>query len=210
MTDEFFWIGNHPGLDFLNTAAVDAGGRPLALLRSWDDVATWAATAGLVGPTVTREGASMAGARSRRRLDWARKLRTAARQVLDPDSNDHLRGARTLAATVAEVPVRLTYQPDKPAGGPPVAPRDPADRLRLALAVAVLDATRLDRSRIRRCESDRCVLLYCDTSRNRSRRWCDMSACGNRAKAAAHYQRTKERRASPRPHSRGPASVSST
>ena len=65
------------------------------------------------------------------------------------------------------------------------------DRLRLALATVALDATRLERSRVRRCDGAQCVLLYYDTARNRSRRWCDMAVCGNRAKASAHYHRTK-------------------
>jgi predicted RNA-binding Zn ribbon-like protein len=32
-------------------------------------------------------------------------------------------------------------------------------------------------------------MFFLDTSRNRTRTWCDMAACGNRAKAAAYYQR---------------------
>jgi predicted RNA-binding Zn ribbon-like protein len=34
-----------------------------------------------------------------------------------------------------------------------------------------------------------CGWLFYDTSRNRSRRWCSMDSCGNRAKAQRHYQR---------------------
>lgn len=34
-----------------------------------------------------------------------------------------------------------------------------------------------------------CDWLFLDNSKNRSRLWCDMSVCGNRAKAKAHYQR---------------------
>ncbi|MFJ3924012.1 CGNR zinc finger domain-containing protein [Streptomyces sp. NPDC090022] len=47
--------------------------------------------------------------------------------------------------------------------------------------------------RIRRCASERCVLHFYDTSRNGTRRWCSMAACGNRAKASRHYARTRER-----------------
>jgi predicted RNA-binding Zn ribbon-like protein len=45
--------------------------------------------------------------------------------------------------------------------------------------------------RIRECASADCTWLFVDESRNRSRRWCDMSACGNRMKARRHYQRAK-------------------
>ena len=37
-----------------------------------------------------------------------------------------------------------------------------------------------------------CGWLFTDTSRNRSRRWCSMETCGNRAKAKRHYRRIKE------------------
>jgi predicted RNA-binding Zn ribbon-like protein len=36
-----------------------------------------------------------------------------------------------------------------------------------------------------------CRWLFLDKSKNRSRQWCDMKVCGNRAKAQAHYARMK-------------------
>lgn len=40
------------------------------------------------------------------------------------------------------------------------------------------------------CADDRgCGYLFIDASRNHSRRWCSMEACGNRAKAKRHYQK---------------------
>jgi predicted RNA-binding Zn ribbon-like protein len=45
--------------------------------------------------------------------------------------------------------------------------------------------------RVGKCCGDNCDWLYLDTSRNRSRRWCDMQSCGNRAKARRHYHRAK-------------------
>jgi predicted RNA-binding Zn ribbon-like protein len=35
-------------------------------------------------------------------------------------------------------------------------------------------------------------LYFYDTSPKRSRRWCSMATCGNRAKAARHYARSKD------------------
>ncbi|MBX5188835.1 hypothetical protein HJB86_07940 [Rhizobium sp. NZLR3b] len=37
-----------------------------------------------------------------------------------------------------------------------------------------------------------CGWLFIDRSKNRSRAWCDMTVCGNRAKANRHYRRKKE------------------
>ena len=42
---------------------------------------------------------------------------------------------------------------------------------------------------VRFCEAPDCEWLFLDNSRNRSRRWCDMTSCGNRQKARRHYQR---------------------
>ena len=46
-------------------------------------------------------------------------------------------------------------------------------------------------SRLRECSSKTCNWLFIDQSKNRSRRWCDMSDCGNRAKARRHYHKQK-------------------
>lgn len=48
------------------------------------------------------------------------------------------------------------------------------------------------RPRLRTCEQDDCQGLFLDRSRGERRRWCSMSRCGNRAKAAAFRQRKKE------------------
>jgi predicted RNA-binding Zn ribbon-like protein len=39
----------------------------------------------------------------------------------------------------------------------------------------------------------RCDWLFVDRSRNHKRRWCSMSACGNRVKMARRYAREKQR-----------------
>ena len=53
-------------------------------------------------------------------------------------------------------------------------------------------ATRADRRRVRRCANDACLWLFIDESKAGTRRWCDMSSCGNRAKSRRHYLRTKQ------------------
>jgi predicted RNA-binding Zn ribbon-like protein len=44
-----------------------------------------------------------------------------------------------------------------------------------------------DLGRLKGC--DGCGRLFLDASRNRTRRWCDMQGCGNRAKVARHRAR---------------------
>jgi predicted RNA-binding Zn ribbon-like protein len=57
----------------------------------------------------------------------------------------------------------------------------------VSAAVELLTSSR--RERIRLCAADDCVWLFVDTSKNRSRRWCDMNVCGNRVKARRFYRR---------------------
>ena len=67
----------------------------------------------------------------------------------------------------------------------------------LALAAADL-LTAPERSRVRLCEAtalDGCGWLFLDTSRNGTRRWCEMASCGNRYKARRHYARVRAARA---------------
>lgn len=54
--------------------------------------------------------------------------------------------------------------------------------------------TRLEIAAMRRWRSPTCTLMFADHTRRRARRWCSMSACGNRAKQAAHRERRKAAR----------------
>jgi predicted RNA-binding Zn ribbon-like protein len=49
-----------------------------------------------------------------------------------------------------------------------------------------------ERHRVRLCANPECLWLFLDASRNATRLWCDMTACGNRAKARRHYLRSKQ------------------
>jgi predicted RNA-binding Zn ribbon-like protein len=48
-----------------------------------------------------------------------------------------------------------------------------------------------DLSDVKACEGMNCTLMFADRTRGRSRRWCSMEICGNRAKQVAHRHRLK-------------------
>jgi predicted RNA-binding Zn ribbon-like protein len=50
-----------------------------------------------------------------------------------------------------------------------------------------------DFANVKNCEGHTCTLVFADRTRRRSRRWCSMAICGNRAKQAAHRRRLKRR-----------------
>lgn len=54
--------------------------------------------------------------------------------------------------------------------------------------------TRGDLSRLRLCVGEDCSWFFEDTSRNKSRQWCDMQACGNLAKVRRFRTRLRSAR----------------
>lgn len=50
-------------------------------------------------------------------------------------------------------------------------------------------------SNVKSCEGPACTLLFADHTRGGARRWCSMAICGNRAKQAAHRRRLRTHQA---------------
>jgi predicted RNA-binding Zn ribbon-like protein len=49
----------------------------------------------------------------------------------------------------------------------------------------------VDIGKVKLCGDNECGWIFLDSSRNQSRRWCDMKDCGNRAKARRFYRKKK-------------------
>ena len=115
-------------------------------------------------------------------------VREAIRELLLANNGlgiDRERAARTLDDAAVGVGLAVRFRPDGNAafeGGAdaPVA--------RVLAAVAALSRTD-SWSRLKACRSDDCRWAFVDDSRNRSRAWCSMAVCGNRAKARAYRRR---------------------
>ena len=103
----------------------------------------------------------------------------------EPDAAD----LAAFNAALAEAPPRKLVR----AGGWEVAAPEPSVSLLLApvlwSAADLLVGQQLPR--VRQCANPACGWLFLDDSKSGNRRWCSMSACGNRAKAHRHYQRQK-------------------
>ncbi|MEU8773896.1 CGNR zinc finger domain-containing protein [Streptomyces sp. NPDC048606] len=111
-----------------------------------------------------------------------------ARAVADPADA----GARALVDAVLEHGrIRATLTAEGPGERAEFA--DPAWGPAWLAARDYLELLGGSPDRIRKCASESCVLHFHDTSRNGTRRWCSMAACGNRAKASRHYARTRVR-----------------
>ncbi|GHF71441.1 putative RNA-binding Zn ribbon-like protein [Amycolatopsis bartoniae] len=85
-----------------------------------------------------------------------------------------------MANTAAAVPpVRLRLAED----GTACRSGDIAAALATLARSAIELVSGVDSALIRECGAEECTRLYVDRSARRSRRWCDMRSCGNRAKA---------------------------
>lgn len=103
----------------------------------------------------------------------ARELREALR-----------RSAQGLeAASPPRQPLLLTLGAD---GEPRLGEDGPLAQVAAAVATTCIRGTW---SRIKICPADDCRWAFYDASRNRSRSWCSMAVCGNRAKARNHRAR---------------------
>jgi predicted RNA-binding Zn ribbon-like protein len=194
----FFFIGNHRLLDFVNTeVAVDGALRDL--LGGFGDLVQWLEAAGALDRAAARMAlAKWEGKRSgETALAAARALRAALRRLADAAAEGGAVPRTTLdrvnqllgrGAAIAKV------VPDSAAGFVTRRGLRLEEPLDLLVPVAEAAADLLchaDLSRIRRCAHPSCVLYFLDTTKNGTRRWCDMRTCGNRANAAAYYQRQR-------------------
>ena len=166
--------GEPLSLDLLNTRWMHEGAVQ-DLLTDTDGLAVWLAANRLDFP---------AGDAVLRRVLQARD---ALRIAVDGSLEE---GADRVDAVLAHGRIRATLT----SGGPGEEPEfsDPAWGPAWLAARSYLELLDTAPDRIRRCAHGSCILHFFDTSRNGTRRWCSMAACGNRAKASRHYARTKE------------------
>ncbi|HEY8526238.1 MAG TPA: CGNR zinc finger domain-containing protein [Acidimicrobiales bacterium] len=163
-------------IDFVNTLDVDEG---TDALTSPEGLGAWLRERQLLGER-ERVGADD--------LALARRLRDGLRVELQthhgtpPDAE----ARRALDEVAAQVPLRVTFD-----GGPELAAAAEGPRAGLgAVLTAVAGLARTgDWPRLKICPADDCAWAFYDESRNRSRRWCSMEVCGNRAKLRSYRER---------------------
>lgn len=188
-------------LDFANTVEWHDSDQPQDWIKEYTDLVEWSAQGGLIPAGRADHLCQLAQeqpAGAKAAYTWAVQLRKAiyrlfadyatTEQVDDRDLAILNEGVRTAYANLNMVPT--------PAGFSWEWLDRPDDFHQVWWPVArsageLLTSTELDR--VAQCADDRgCGYLFYDTSRNRSRRWCSMDSCGNRAKARRHYRRQKQ------------------
>ncbi|HST87639.1 MAG TPA: ABATE domain-containing protein [Ktedonobacterales bacterium] len=185
-------------LDFANTVDWHAGARHgQEYLTSYAELIAWGRHAGILAGdeahTLMREAAHHAE-RAQAALDQAIALREVVYRVFSVLAHGRPTDAGDLAAlnaVLVEAHAHLRLRAGTPHFSWAWEPDGPAlDRILWPVARSAAELLTADElERVRECASDSCGWLFLDTSKNRSRRWCDMAGCGNRAKARRHYAR---------------------
>lgn len=192
----FAFLGGAVCLDFVNTVAWRRSARE-ERLSSYGDLLEWAFQARLL---TRREYRGLRQTAARRDRDArivlmrARRFREALYRVCDAIAGRRTVGVADLAAVNEEVSLsrarmRMAARAEH-FEWEWIGDDQALESVMCRVAKSAMELlTTGDLSRIRRCEStDGCGWLFVDASRNRSRRWCDMRDCGNRAKVRRYYR----------------------
>src|SRR5713101_2616017 len=186
-------------LDFANTISWRGTGQPQEKLPDYAALVAWGRQTGILTTQearrlLARQGKSAAqGAAALNRAIILREAihRTfaavaAGRRVQPSDLailNEAVRDALGRMKVVPEAH-RFTWRWS--------ADADTLDRIVWPVARSAAELlTSVELAKVRLCAGAGCGWLFLDLSRNRSRRWCAMSDCGNREKARRHYERMR-------------------
>src|ERR1700731_4519178 len=194
---KFDFLGEALCLDFLNTLHHAGAKDPGEELCSDTDLAAWAEQAGILSAS---EAGGLQGEALRNYLDLrllgekptslrddARALREALRRMFRRAARDRKiapRDVETLNLLLERLPAAgrieksngdWTMSWESRAGG--------TEKLFYAIVKSAAELVATGRWRaVRECASDTCTWMFLDTSKNHSRRWCEMARCGNRDK----------------------------
>ena len=190
-------------LDFTNTVRARPLSEKVDLIRSYEDLLSWARQATILTPGETAALGETARQQTRAATDalaQALALREGLYGIFSaraaglpaPASDLH-----TVNKAIGKAMTRAGLSPSVAGGFEWSWPDTPPGLDRVAWWVARSAAELLtspDLAAVRECAGYDCGRLFMDGTKNRSRRWCDMASCGNRAKGRRHYERLKSTR----------------
>ncbi len=201
---QFELDGGRVCLDFVNTVGGTKDQLPRDRLGSYADLVAFAAQSKVV--TAQEAKALLATAAERpqhasRALGAARQLRDALFEIFSAVVERRAPPEDAVATLNGWIPRTMKRLEISPAGEGwrwrLVGDCDTLDGMLFPIVRSASDLLTSDEelADVRACESPTCVWYFLDETKNRSRRWCSMSSCGNREKARRFHARHKQRSA---------------
>lgn len=193
-TIPFLFVGNVLWLDFVNTCILQDG-QSLDLLPDCAALRQWLHSAGILTLEQTREiDAKWSESDGQMALERVRAVRAFLRKTAEEAALKKEIPEESLSYLNALLRTDHRYRVLERRENRIVAVLrsawESADDALLPVADSVVETlVSGDLSLLRKCENPQCVLFFYDTTKNHARRWCSMSACGNRHKQSAHYRR---------------------
>jgi predicted RNA-binding Zn ribbon-like protein len=198
-TSDFGFVGGVLALDFVNTGSHRVVGPFKERLDDYGELVRFAEEAVAIDQAEGEVLRSMANADAHEAADVvgaARELREAIYRAFSArgrGENANAGDLEVISRHYADA-VRHQHLANTPDGFQFAWPDPPVSLAQVLWPMAV-SATELlvsdDVARVKECATDNCNWLFLDASKNKSRRWCEMKECGNRAKARRHYARKK-------------------
>lgn len=190
----YLFVGEALALDLVNTEAVIRG-KSRDLLDEPGGFAAWWGEAVVRYPDLLGVSADRSSLAERRALDAARRFRSGLRRIFEAVA-DGAGVDRVDLATVNEVLATGRETIELTDGGELLAVRrSREDGVAVALLPIAVSARDLladrDPARLHRCANKRCVLLFYDTTKSATRRWCS-TGCMDRARSAERYRLRRE------------------
>ena len=195
----FELIAGNVCLDFINTLDDRPSGEPKELLQNYYDLATFGEEAGILTPAqldVLVEKARLMPDEAEEALHRARSLREALHDIFSALMNKEAAPQPAMDTLNANLHDAALHSRLVPSDGrcewrfDDLTSSFNAMLWPIARAAADLLASS-DLPLVRACSSPTCQWFFLDTSKNHRRRWCDMKACGNRAKVRRFYAKKK-------------------
>ena len=190
----FDLVGGARCLDFANTAGAVRTSQPRDDLKNYSGLLTWSRQSGILNKSQALDLEKAAHRRPREReRAWRRalKLRSAIYEIfsaLAARKAAPASGLEVLNEELLESATKTLIVQEKSRFEVQLVPE--ACGLLLPLHAVARDAAGLLTSRhlkeVRECGAPTCSWLFLDRTRNHSRRWCDMTMCGNRMKQVRH------------------------
>jgi predicted RNA-binding Zn ribbon-like protein len=164
-------------IDFVNTAELDPVHEDLP-------------TPGALGNWLAGRGLDPGARVTTAELEEALALREALRDLLSAHNEvaiDVRRATAVLDTAAQRAGLAIRFSD----GVAHAEPSIPGVRGALGHILAEVSAGMADGTweRLKACRADGCRWAFLDTAKNRSRAWCSMQSCGNRAKVAAYRER---------------------